>query len=66
MDSELMEMTERYDYQQEEAEKSRQREILLVLNHVKEKCGDGTALFLASNFGLSDEYRKFTSTRRAA
>jgi hypothetical protein len=57
---------DRFDYQQQEAEEARQREILLVLLHVRQKCGEGTALFLASNFGLSHEYRQHTSERSAA
>lgn len=45
------------DYRQaQELQEEREAEILWALREVKERCGDGIALILASNFGLSHRY----------
>jgi hypothetical protein len=55
---------DRFDYQQQEAEEARQRAILLVLRRVSQGLADeGDALFLASNLGMSNEYRNHTKER---
>ena len=55
---------DRLDYQQQEAESERMQVILSVLRVVREKCGDGIALILASELGISKEYRQLNPKGR--
>jgi hypothetical protein len=57
---------DRLDYQQQEAESERMQAILSVLTRVQERCGESIALYLASELGLSKEYRQSNPKRKVA